>query len=257
MSALKLKNPIVFFDLETTGTNIGTDRIVEIWLLKISPNGQEDLIKRRVNPEMKISKEASEITGIKDEDVKDCPTFKEIAQEIVSFIEGCDFAGFNSNRFDVPVLCEELHRAEVKIDLHKRKFIDVQAIYHKKEQRTLSAAYKFYCGKDLINAHGAEADTMATYEVLKAQIDQYDDLENDVEFLSKYSSFNNNVDFAGTMIYNEKGEEVFNIGKHKGQLVRDVLKREPAYLSWVLNNKFTADTKEMLIKIKNSMVSTK
>ena len=204
---LNLRNPLVFFDLETTGINIVKDRIVEISFVKVHPNGKEECKTRRINPEMPIPPESTAIHGITDEDVKDCPTFKEIAKSLAAQIEGCDLAGYNSNRFDIPLLVEEFLRAGVDIDLNKRKFVDVQTIFHKMEQRTLSAAYKFYCDKSLENAHTAEADTMATYEILKAQLDRYpDDLQNDIEFLSKYSSFTNNVDFAGRMVYNEDGK---------------------------------------------------
>ena len=202
---LQLKNPIVFFDLETTGTNIVTDRIVEIAYHKVSPNGREETKSIRINPEMHIPESSSAIHGIYDTDVVNCPTFKAVAKEIARDIEGCDLAGYNSNRFDIPLLAEELLRAEVDIDLMKRKFIDVQVVFHKMEARTLGAAYKFYCEKDLIGAHGAEADTLATYEVLQSQLDRYPELKNDVEFLAKYTAQNNNVDFAGRMIYNEKG----------------------------------------------------
>ena len=210
---LNLKNPLVFFDLETTGTNINTDRIVEICYLKVYPNGNEEAKTMRINPGMHIPEEASAVHGIYDEDVKDCPTFKVVARNIARDIEGCDLAGFNSNRFDIPVLAEEFLRAGVDVDLGRHKFIDVQVIFHKMEQRTLSAAYKFYCGKNLEDAHTAEADTRATYEVLMAQLDRYPDLKNDVAFLSEYSSFNRNVDFAGRMVYNDAGVEVFNFGK--------------------------------------------
>ena len=203
---LNLKNPLVFFDLETTGIDIAKDRIVEISMVKVMPNGEEIVKTRRINPGMPIPPESTAIHGITDEDVKDCPKFKEIAKSLAAQIEGCDLAGFNSNRFDIPMLAEEFLRAGVDVDLNRRKFIDVQTIFHKMEQRNLTAAYKFYCNKDLTNAHSAEADTMATYEVLKAQLDRYPELENDVNFLSKYSSFTNNVDFAGRMVYNEKGQ---------------------------------------------------
>ncbi len=250
---LNLKNPIVFFDLETTGTNINSDRIVEICYLKIYTNGNEEAKTYRVNPEMHIPEASTEIHGISDKDVKDCPTFKQLAQNIAYDIEGCDIAGFNSNRFDVPVLAEEFLRAGVNIDFSKRKFIDVQVIYHKLEQRTLSAAYKFYCNKNLEDAHSAEGDTRATYEVLKAQLDKYPDaLQNDVDFLSNYSSFTKNVDFAGRIIYNENNVEVFNFGKYKGIPVRDVLRRDPGYYSWILQGDFTLNTKQMLTKIRLS-----
>ena len=247
---LNLKNPLVFFDLETTGVNIVKDRIIEISFVKVCPNGQEICKTRRINPGMPIPPESTAIHGITDEDVKDCPTFKEIAKSLAAQIKGCDLAGYNSNRFDIPLLAEEFIRAGVDIDLNKRKFVDVQTIYHKMEQRTLAAAYKFYCNKDLNNAHTAEADTMATYEVLKAQLDRYPELQNDIDFLSKYSSYNNNVDFAGRMIYNDKGEEVFNFGKYKGQLVTDVLRRDPNYYEWIINGDFALNTKKILTEIK-------
>ena len=248
---LNLKNPLVFFDLETTGTNINTDRIVEICYLKVYPNGNEEAKTMRINPGMHIPEEASAIHGIYDEDVKDCPTFKEVARNIARDIEGCDLAGFNSNRFDIPVLAEAFLRPGVDVDLGRHKFIAVQVIFHKMEQRTLSAAYKFYCGKDLEDAHTAEADTRATYEVLMAQLDRYPEpLKNDVAFLSEYSSFNRNVDFAGRMVYNDAGVEVFNFGKYKGIPVAEVLKKDPGYYSWILNSDFTLNTKAMLTKIR-------
>lgn len=247
---LNLKNPLVFFDLETTGTNINTDRIVEICYLKVYPNGNEESKTMRINPGMPIPAEATAIHGIHDEDVKDCPTFKEVARNIARDIEGCDLAGFNSNRFDIPVLAEEFLRAGVNIDLARHKFVDVQVIFHKMEQRTLSAAYKFYCGKNLEDAHTAEADTRATYEVLMAQLDRYPELKNDIVFLSEYSSFNRNVDFAGRMVYNDAGVEVFNFGKYKGASVVEVLKKDPGYYSWILNSDFTLNTKAMLTKIR-------
>jgi DNA polymerase-3 subunit epsilon len=247
---LNLKNPLVFFDLETTGINIVKDRIVEISFVKVYPNGKEESKTRRINPGMPIPPESTAIHGISDEDVKDCPTFKEIAKSLANQIEGCDLAGFNSNRFDIPVLAEEFQRADVDIDLNRRKFVDVQTIFHKMEQRSLSAAYKFYCDKELENAHTAEADTKATYEVLKAQLDRYPDLKNDVVFLSEFSSFGNNVDFAGRMVYNDKGEEVINFGKYKGQLVADVLQKDPGYYSWIMNGDFPLNTKKMLTEIK-------
>ena len=248
---LNLKNPIVFFDLETTGTNINTDRIVEICYLKVYPNGNEETKTMRINPEMHIPEQSSAIHGIYDADVADSPTFKEVAKEIARDIEGCDLAGFNSNRFDIPVLAEEFLRAGVDIDMMKRKFIDVQVIYHKLEQRTLSAAYKFYCGKNLEDAHTAEADTRATYEVLKSQLDRYpEELQNDMAFLAEYSSFNKNVDFAGRIVYDDKGVEVFNFGKYKGMSVSEVLQKDPGYYSWILNGDFTLNTKNVLTKIR-------
>lgn len=247
---LNLKNPIVFFDLETTGVNINTDRIVEICYLKVHPNGNEESKTLRINPEMHIPEESSAIHGIYDADVADCPTFRMVAKNIARDIEGCDLAGFNSNRFDIPLLAEEFLRADVDIDMTKRKFVDVQVIFHKMEQRTLSAAYKFYCGRTLEDAHTAEADTRATYEVLMAQLDRYPELQNDMVFLAEISSYNRNVDFAGRMVYDDKGVEVFNFGKYKGESVSEVLKRDPGYYSWILNSDFTLNTKAMLTKIR-------
>ncbi|WP_019208645.1 3'-5' exonuclease [Phocaeicola abscessus] len=248
---LHLKNPLVFFDLETTGTNVNTDRIVEICYLKVYPNGKEEAKTLRINPEKHIPEEAAAVHGIHDEDVAGCPTFREVAKEIANDIEGCDIAGFNSNRFDVPVLVEEFLRAGVDIGMAKRKFIDVQVIYHKLEQRTLSAAYQFYCHKNLEDAHSAEGDTRATYEVLQAQLDFYpNDLKNDISFLADYSSFTKNVDFAGRIIYDEQGIETFNFGKYKGMHVTDVLRKDPGYYGWILNGDFTLNTKNVLTRIR-------
>ena len=248
---LNLKNPLVFFDLETTGTNINSDRIVEICYLKVYPNGNEESKTMRINPEMHIPEASSAVHGIYDADVADCPTFKEVAKNIANDIEGCDLAGFNSNRFDIPLLAEEFLRVGVDIDMMKRKFIDVQVIYHKLEQRTLSAAYKFYCDKNLEDAHTAEADTRATYEVLKAQLDRYPDvLENDMKFLADYSSYNKNVDFAGRIVYNEQGVEVFNFGKYKGMSVAEILKKDIGYFGWLMQGDFTLNTKNVLTKIR-------
>ena len=226
---LNLKKPIIFFDLETTGTDITKDRIVEICYIKVTPDGKEVEYTKRINPGMHIPETASAVHGIYDEDVKDCPMFKDVAREIANEFEGCDIAGFNSNRFDLPLLAEEFLRAQVDIDLTRMKAIDVQVLYHKREPRTLSAAYKFYCGKVLEDAHSALADTRATYEVLKSQLDFYNDLENDMEVLSKESSFTNNVDFAGRFIYDDNGRELFNFGKYKGMPVDAVLDRDPGY----------------------------
>ena len=247
---INLVNPLVFFDLETTGINISKDRIVEISFLKVYPNGKEESKTRRINPEISIPPEATAIHGITDEDVKNCPTFKQIAKSLAAHLEGCDLAGFNSNRFDIPLLAEEFLRAEVDFDMKKRKFVDVQTIFHKMEQRTLAAAYIFYCKKELEKAHSAEVDTRATYEVLQAQLDHYPELKNDIQFLSGFSSFNNNVDFAGRMIYNENGEEVFNFGKYKGLLVTDVFNMDPGYYAWMMDGDFTLDTKKMLTVIR-------
>lgn len=248
---LNLKNPIVFFDLETTGTSVVHDRIVEIAYIKVFPNGKEEIKTRRINPEMPIPPGSTAIHGITDEDVKDCPTFKQVARSLATQIEGCDLAGFNSSRFDIPLLAEEFLRAGVDIDFSKRKFIDVQIIFHKKEQRTLEAAYKFYCGKTLEDAHSAEADTIATYEVLKAQLDRYPDLVNDMSKLAEdYSFFNDNVDLGGRIIRNEEGVEVFNFGKHKGKPVADILKNEPSFYAWMMDGDFPLNTKQALTKIK-------
>ncbi len=241
---------MAFLDLETTGINTVSDRIVEISILKISTNQNEETKTWLVNPEMSIPAQASAIHGITDDKVKDAPTFKELAKTIAKFIEGCDLGGFNSNRFDIPLLAEEFLRAGVDVDMKKRKFIDVQTIFHKMEQRTLSAAYQLYCNKSLENAHSAEADTRATYEVLMAQLDKYDNLKNDVEWLAGFSSFNKNVDFAGRITMNEKNEEVFNFGKYKGKTVADVFKKDPSYYAWMMNSEFPLYTKKILTEIK-------
>ena len=250
---LNLRNPIIFFDLETTGVDIMSDRIVELSLIKVYPNGTEEVKSRRLNPERPIPAEATKVHGITDEDVKDAPTFKQVAKDLARIFEGCDVAGFNSNRFDIPLLEEEFLRAGVDFDFSKRRFIDVQTIFHKMEQRTLIAAYKFYCGKDLTDAHSAEADTRATYEVLKAQLDHYPDLKNDVAFLSEFSSHNKNVDLAGRIIYNDDKVEIFNFGKHKGKPVEEVLKKEPSYYGWMMQGDFPLNTKKVLTRIKLRM----
>lgn len=248
---LNLANPIVFFDLETTGINVAKDRIVEISVLKVFPNGKEEQKTMRVNPEMHIPEESSKIHGIYDEDIKDSPTFKVIAKELARYIEGCDLGGYNSNRFDIPLLAEEFLRAEIDFDMSRRKFVDVQTIFHKMEQRTLSAAYRFYCEKSLEDAHTAAADTVATYEVLKAQLDHYGDkLENSIDFLSKFSTQNRNVDFVGFIIYDDKDVEIFNFGKYKGVPVEKVLKEQLGYYDWMMKSDFPLYTKKMLTKIK-------
>ncbi len=247
---LNLVKPIIFFDLETTGTDISKDRIVEICYIKVMPDGREMEYTKRINPEMHIPEGASAVHGIYDADVKDCPTFKEVAREIANEFEGCDVAGFNSNRFDLPLLAEEFLRAQVDIDLSRLRAIDVQVLYHKREPRTLSAAYKFYCGENLEDAHSALADTRATYDVLKAQLDHYEDLPNDMEALSKESSFTNNVDFAGRIVYDANGNEVFNFGKYKGMPVDAVLDRDPGYYGWMMNGDFSLNTKQVLTRIK-------
>ena len=247
---LKLKRPIAFFDLETTGINIAADRIVEISVLRINVNGVKEWLTSRVNPEMPIPERAVAIHGIRNEDVASSPKFRELAKKIAAFIEGCDLAGYNAIKFDLPVLAEEFLRANVDFNFRKRKYVDVQVIFHKKEQRTLSAAYMFYCNKELDGAHGSKADTAAAYEVLKSQLDRYEDLENDVDKLAEYSSFNNSVDFAGRIIIDDKGVEVFNFGKHKGKAVEKVIEIEPSYYSWIMNGDFPLYTKKMLTEIK-------
>ena len=248
---LNLKKPIIFFDLETTGVNISHDRIIELSYIKVYPNGTEEEKSMRINPEMSIPAESTAIHHLTDEDVAYKPTFKQIAKELAKVFEGCDIAGYNSNRFDIPLLMEEFLRAGINIELSRQKFVDVQTIFHKMEQRTLSAAYIFYCNGDLENAHSANADTRATYEVLKAQLDRYPNLKNDVEFLSNFSSFNKNVDLMGRIVYNEQGVEVFNFGKYKGVSVKEVFeRRDPSYYAWMMNGDFALDTKRVITKIK-------
>jgi DNA polymerase-3 subunit epsilon len=247
---LNLTRPLAFFDLETTGINIVTDRIVEIAILKVHPNGNEQSVNYRVNPQMPIPPKTSEIHGIYDADVLDKPTFAEIGKEILLFLNDCDLAGYNSNKFDIPLLAEEFSRVGIEFNWTKRKFVDAHVLFLKKEQRTLSAAYKFYCDKDLENAHSADADTLATYEVLKAQLERYPDIENDVNFLSDFTAQNTNVDFAGRIIYNEQKVEVFNFGKHKGIPVTEVFKKEPNYYNWMMNGEFHSHTKQVITAIK-------
>ena len=247
---LKLKRPIIFFDLETTGVDTSRDRIVEISMVKIDVDGTKQVKTRRINPEMHIPEEASEVHGIYDEDVANEPTFKQIAKSLAKFIEGCDFGGFNSNRFDLPVLVEEFMRADVDVDFKHRKYIDVQNIFHKKEQRTLVAAYKFYCDKDLVGAHSAEADTLATYEVLEAQIARYSDIGDTVEALAEFSTHDKVVDFAGRISLNDKGEEVFAFGKYRGRSVAEVFRTDPSYYSWLMSGDFPQYTKKIVTEIR-------
>ncbi|HEX2919913.1 MAG TPA: 3'-5' exonuclease [Bacteroidales bacterium] len=247
---LILKKPIAFIDLETTGVNVTTDRIIELSVLKIFPGGKEEWMTTRVNPEMPINPKSIAIHGITDENVAGCPTFREIARNLSAFLEGCDLAGYNAIKFDIPLLAEEFLRANIDFSFRKRRYVDVQVIFHKKEQRTLAAAYLFYCKKELIGAHGSKADTAATFEVLKCQLDRYKDLENDIEKLAEYSSFNSNVDFAGRIVLDEKGIEIFNFGKHKGKSVEAVFSEEPAYYSWMMNGEFPLYTKKVLTEIK-------
>ncbi|MCB0403061.1 MAG: 3'-5' exonuclease [Flavobacteriales bacterium] len=247
---LKLSKPLAFFDLETTGLNIATDRIVEISIVKLMPNGDRETKTKLINPTIPISKEAAAVHGITDEDVKDKATFKEVAHELAQFIDGCDLAGYNSNKFDIPLLAEEFLRAEIDFDVSKRNLVDVQNIFHKMERRTLSAAYQFYCGKSLDNAHSAEADTSATIEILEAQVERYDELQSDTKFLSEFSQMTKNADLLGRIVYNSKGVEVFNFGKHKGKPVVEVLETEPGYYSWMMNGDFPLYTKKVLTAIR-------
>lgn len=247
---LNLKNPIVFFDLETTGINVSSDRIVEITYLKVEPNGNKTSKTLRINPQMHIPEQASAVHGIYDQDVADCPAFRQVAASIAKDIEGCDLAGYNSINFDIPMLVEEFLRADIDIDLKRRKFVDVMVIFYKQEPRNLSAAYKFYCGKDLSNAHSSEADTMATLEILEAQLCRYGDLENTIDFLSEYSSHNKNVDYAGRIIYDDKKREIFNFGKYKGMLVVEVFRRDPSYYQWMMNGDFPLYTKKVITRLK-------
>jgi DNA polymerase-3 subunit epsilon len=262
MHTLHLKKPLAFFDLETTGVNVARDRIVELSVVKALPNGETEVRTRRVNPEMPIPLESSLIHGIYDEDVKDSPTFKSIAKNLAVFLEGCDLAGFNSNRFDIPMLVEEFLRVGVEFDVKNRKCVDTQRIFHMMEPRNLSAAYKFYCGKTLIGAHGAEADTLATFEVLQGQIAkyegvkvldpkgvEYEPVKNDVAALHDLTA-SKIIDFAGRMVFNDKGEEVFNFGKHNGKKVTDILKNEPSFYDWMMKAEFPLDTKRRLTEIK-------
>ncbi|WP_224483322.1 3'-5' exonuclease [Robertkochia aurantiaca] len=254
---LKLNKPICFFDLETTGTDVARDRIVEISVLKVYPNGNKESRTWLVNPEMPIPPASSAIHGITDDKVANEPTFKELSKTIYAMIKDSDLAGYNSDRFDIPLLAEELLRADVDFDLGNRVTVDVQTIFHKMEKRTLEAAYKFYCDKTLKDAHSAEADTEATYEVLKAQLDRYDELENDIKFLADFTTRKRTADFAGFIIYNEQKEECFSFGKHKGKRVEEVLDEEPGYFGWILNADFPLYTKKVLTAIKLRRLNTK
>ena len=253
---LQLKRPLVFFDIESTGLSPEKDRIVEISLIKVYPDGHEEVRTRRLNPECHIPEESTAVHGITDDDVRDCPTFRQVAKSLASMIQGCDIAGYHSNRFDVPLLGEEFIRADVEVDFSRCRFIDVQTIFHKMERRTLEAAYKFYCDKDLTEAHSAEADTRATLEVLKSQLDRYpEDLQNDVEFLSSFTTQQRNLDLAGRFVFNEKNEVVINFGKHKGVPVAEVLKKEPGYYDWVMKADFPEDTKRHLTRLRFKLAS--
>lgn len=247
---LNLKRPIIFFDLETTGVDTAKDRIVEISMVKVKPDGEEEVRTRRINPGIPIPPEATAIHGITDADVANAPKFAQIARSLEEFIRGCDFGGFNSNRFDLPVLVEEFMRVGIDVDFKRRRFVDVQNIFHKKEQRTLVAAYKFYCGKELDGAHSAEADTLATYEVLKAQLERYDDLANDIDALAEFSTRGDAADYAGRILYDEKGVEVFGFGKYKGRSVAEVFRAEPSYYAWMMNGDFPLYTKKIITEIR-------
>lgn len=245
---LQLKKPLAFIDLETTGVNLGTDRIVELAIVKILTDGTKSVKRKLINPGMPIPKQASDIHGITDEMVKDAPSFKQIAQEIKQMLDGCDFAGYNSNRFDIPLLMEEFLRAQVDFDMKNRKLLDVQNIFHKMEPRTLGAAYKFYCSKTLDGAHSAEVDASATYEILEAQIERYPELGTNIDSILKVIGEDQIVDFARRFIM-ENGVEVFNFGKFKGRPVADVLKSEPQYYDWMMKGDFPQHTKQKLTEI--------
>ena len=254
---LKLKQPIVFFDLETTGVNIAKDRIVEISILKVFPNGNKESKTWLVNPEVEIPAESTAVHGITNEKVASEPTFKELAKKVNEMIKGCDLAGFNSNRFDIPLLAEELMRVGIDFDMNGRKAIDVQVIFHKKEQRTLGAGYQFYCGRELEGAHGAEADTNATYEILLAQVDKYEDIGNTVDALSEFSTHGERADFAGFILMNDDKQEIFSFGKYKGRTVEEVFVENPGYNNWIQNADFPLYTKKVLKGIKERMSAPK
>ena len=254
---LKLTRPICFFDLETTGINVAKDRIVEIAILKVFPNGNKESKTWLVNPEMVIPEESIAVHGITNEKVASEPTFKELSKEIYKMIKDSDLGGFNSDRFDIPLLAEEMLRADIDFDMKNTVSVDVQTIFHKMEKRTLSAAYKFYCDKDLTDAHSAEADTNATYEVLLSQLERYPELENNIKMLAEFSSHKRTVDFAGFIVLDEDDDEVFSFGKHKGKKVHAVLENEPGYFSWILNADFPLYTKKILTQIKLSKLNNK
>lgn len=253
---LSLTRPICFFDLETTGVNVSKDKIVEISILKVFPNGNKESKTWLVNPGIPIPPQTTAVHGITDEKVANEPSFKQLSKSIYELIKGSDLAGFNSDRFDIPLLAEEMLRAEIDVDFKKFLTVDVQTIFHKMEKRNLSAAYKFYCGKELENAHSAEADTTATYEVLKAQIEKYDDLENDITSLSAFSTRRKSLDFAGFILVDDDGDPSFSFGKHKGRKVNEILDQEPGYFSWLLNADFPLYTKKVLTAIRMERMNT-
>jgi DNA polymerase III subunit epsilon len=250
MVKLNLTKPLCFIDLETTGVNVASDRIVEISILKVVPGDHQEIYTKRVNPTIPIPPGATKFHKITDEDVKEAPVFNQIAGEVMRFIGNSDFAGYNSTKFDIPLLAEEFLRANMDFDIKGRRFIDVQNIFHKMEQRTLSAAYKFYCDKEIENAHSAEADIKATYEVLLAQLSKYGDLQNNIDHLHEFSAKSNNVDLAGRIVYNDKGEEVFNFGKHKDKTVKEVFEKEPSYFDWMMKGDFPLYTKKVIMAIR-------
>ena len=254
---LNLNKSICFFDLETTGISITKDRIVEISILKVNPDGSEEKKTWLVNPEMPIPAVVTAVHGITNEKVANEPTFNELAKEVNTWIKDSDLGGFNSNRFDIPLLAEEMLRADIDFDMKNRRSVDVQTIFHKMEQRTLTAAFKFYCDRSLEDAHSAEADTMATYEVLKAQLDRYEDLENDTNFLADFSSRKKIADFAGFIAFDEDGEECFSFGKHKGKKVTEILEKEPGYFGWLQSADFPLYTKKVLTAIKLRSLNNK
>jgi DNA polymerase III subunit epsilon len=255
MTRLQLTRPLALFDLETTGTNVASDRIVELAILKINPDGSQESKSMRLNPTIPIPPFSTTFHGIHDEDIKDAPTFKDVAHSLARFLDNCDLGGYNSNKFDVPVLVEEFLRAEVEFDIKNRKLVDVQNIFHKMEQRTLVAAYKFYCEKPLENAHQAEADTLATWEILEAQLDRYPELKRDIDFLSDFSTRTNNADLAGRIIFNDKGIECFGFGKHNGKSVVEIFSREPSYYNWMMDGDFPLYTKKVITQIRLRMKS--
>jgi DNA polymerase-3 subunit epsilon len=254
---LKLSRPICFFDLETTGMNVAHDRIVEISILKVFPNGNKESRTWLVNPEMQIPDVVVAIHGISNEKVAEEPTFKMLAKEIYNMIKDSDLGGFNSDRFDIPLLAEEMLRADIDFDMKNMVSVDVQTIFHKMEKRTLEAAYKFYCDKELTNAHSAAADTKATYEVLMSQLDRYPELDNNIKKLAEFSTHKKTVDFAGFIVLDEAQDEIFSFGKHKGRKVLDVLEKEPGYFGWILNADFPLYTKKILTQIKLSKLNNK
>ncbi|MCI6643688.1 MAG: 3'-5' exonuclease [Alloprevotella sp.] len=247
---LNLSRPLVFFDIEATGLNTATDRIVELCMVKVFPDGKDEVRTLRFNPTIPISPEASAVNGITDEDVANCPRFADMASDLDNYFANCDLAGYNSNSFDIPMLVEEFIRAGVNFDLTTRRFIDVQTVFHKMEPRTLTAAYKYYCQKELVDAHSAEADTVATYEVLKAQLDRYDEVQNDVDWLADFTRRNNNVDLAGRIVLNDENVEVINFGKYRGRPVRDVLRYDQGYYNWIMQGDFPQNTKQVFMQLK-------